>query len=88
MKCYLVSGSSKRICRRRTHDIWQNIGIFQITEQRLASQVKSHQKQLVAVESGDGRNQEKQTENNNGIDIDQPPMRDADEDGYRPVLQN
>ena len=46
MKCYLMSEPSKRGFRRRMYGIWQDIGIFEITEQCPADQVrviKGHQ---------------------------------------------
>ena len=40
MKCYFMSVPSKRGYRRRMYGIWQDIGIFEITEQHLADQVR------------------------------------------------
>ena len=40
MKNYLMSERSRRGYRRRMYGISQDIGIFEITEQRLADQVR------------------------------------------------
>ena len=77
MKCYLMSKSSKT-GYRRMYDLWQEIGIFEITEQRLADQVRviKGNEWLLKVEKEEiKRNIE--TENNSDIDIDHL-VRDVD----------
>lgn len=78
MKCYLMSKSSKR-GHRRMYDLWQEIGIFEITEQRLADQVRviKGNEWLLKVEKEEiKRNIE--MENNSDIDIDHL-VRDVDQ---------
>lgn len=77
MKCYLMSKSSKR--GHRMYDLWQEIGIFEITEQRLADQVRviKGNEWLLKVEKEEiKRNIE--TENNSDTDIDHL-VRDVDQ---------
>ena len=72
MKCYLMSEPFKR-GYRTMHDIWKDIGIFEITEQCLADQVRviKSNEWLSKLEVEEiKRNIE--MEINSDIDIDQP----------------
>ena len=39
MKCYLMSEFSKRGFRKKMHNIWTDIGVFELSEHKLAGQV-------------------------------------------------
>ena len=39
MKCHLMSEPNKRGFRKRMHNIWKDIGVFKLSEQKLAGQV-------------------------------------------------
>ena len=80
MKCYLMSGPSKRGYKRRMYGIWQDIGIFEIIEQHLADQVR-------VIKSNEWLSKMKieeikrniEMENNSDVDINQS-VRDTDGD--------
>ena len=39
MKCYLLSEPNKRVFRKRMHNVWKDIGVFELPEQKLAGQI-------------------------------------------------
>ena len=40
MKCCIRGNPSRRGCRKRMAAIWREIGVFEVTEQRLADQAR------------------------------------------------
>ena len=72
MKCYIMGEPNRRGFRKRMHNAWQDIGVFDLTEQQLAGQVLhlKNSKYFADIEIEEMKRETKEKGEHWGIDDD------------------